>query len=39
MRELEWNWVEQMSNSLERIVEAMGNWFAPEEIGFNLVSV
>jgi len=29
--------VEQMSGSLEKIVDVMGKWFALEEIGFNLV--
>lgn len=36
--ELEPNWVEQMSTSLERVVDVMGNWFAPEEVGFNLAT-
>jgi len=36
--ELERNWVEQMSASLEKISNIMGKWFAPEEVGFNLAS-
>lgn len=31
---LEPNWVKQMSISLEKIVEVMGNWFAPEKVGY-----
>jgi hypothetical protein len=33
--ELERNWVEQMSASLEKILNVMGNWFTPEEVNFN----
>jgi len=36
--ELERNWVEPMSLSLEKIVEVMRNWFVPEKIGFNLIA-
>ncbi|MBT4358491.1 MAG: hypothetical protein HOD22_00830 [Candidatus Pacebacteria bacterium] len=32
--ELKPNWVEQMSSSLEKIMETMGSWFTPGEIGF-----
>jgi hypothetical protein len=28
--------VERMEESLEKIVEVMGNWFEPQEVGFNL---
>lgn len=37
--ELERNWVEQMDSSLENILEVMGNWFTPEEVGFSPVMV
>jgi len=33
------NWVEQMSDSLKRIVEVMGNWFTPEEVEFDLANI
>ena len=28
------NWVEPLANSLEKIVETMGKWFSPGEVGF-----
>jgi len=31
--------VEQISASLEKILDVMGKWFSPEEVGLNLVSV
>ncbi|MBT3249955.1 MAG: hypothetical protein HN846_04710 [Candidatus Pacebacteria bacterium] len=32
--ELESNWVEPMSASLERIVDVMEKWFKPNQVGF-----
>jgi len=32
--ELEPNWVEPLTNSLEKIVEVMGKWFEPNQVGF-----
>jgi len=27
------NWVENLGESLEKILSVMGNWFSPEEVG------